>query len=87
MRLVDDRTRDADEAMVDADAVEETDAISESASAATAANMFAPSGEFDEPAMRAARKRAAIWGFGTGIVMLLIVGLCLVLAILASNNA
>jgi hypothetical protein len=49
-------------------------------------NIFAPPDELEQAAAREARKRAALWGFGTGLVMLVIVALCLVLAILAANS-
>jgi len=83
---VDDRPKHDNAANDDAVSADESNAISQSASAATSSNMFAPSNELDEAATRSARKRAALWGFGTGMAMLVVVGLCLALAILASNG-
>jgi hypothetical protein len=56
------------------------------AGAGSSRNMFQPTDADERAVAQASRKRAALWGFATGIVMLVIAALCLVLAILATNS-
>ncbi len=81
-----DRQPDAEPNRNDDPAKDAADAAGHAERRNPARTIFDPAPDLEQDAIRAARRRAAIWGLATGGVMALIVALCLLLLYLVSTS-